>query len=334
MNEEYSKDFFWDTYKKLPEDLKEALFSDKNNEVINHICSQSGLNEEQSAVVAKFTGRVLMGLLPLDEFPITIELELSIGQDLASQINRQIYISVFKHLRVSLNKINDTNSHYKDQFTSDSDGKEEELRRREEAMHPKPITKPSIPVNNSSKPSNIVFPPKEIKTEETMPIDLGVKTKEIKDPPFSYNESSIDIPRGGDVVDKMAIDPSIKTSESPEEDLSEVAPSIPDVPSRSAFEQELKKENVPFSDIPVSFEAGSIPTVAIDEIKNQPNANPVVEKASIEEPPTIKTPESPKIPVNLPDSETQKVTNNVSSSFSKAQATEQNGEDPYKEMPI
>jgi hypothetical protein len=331
MNEEYSKDFFWDTYKKLPEDLKEALFSDKNNEVINHICSQSGLNEEQSAIVAKFTGRVLMGLLPLDEFPITIELELSISQDLASQINRQIYISVFKHLRVSLNKINDTNSHYKDQFTSDSDGKEEELRRREEAMHPKPITKPSIPVS-APKPSNIVFPPKETKAEETMSTGLE-KIKEPKDPPFSYNEPSIDIPKKG-VDNNAPINPSVEELEPLKETLPDGSPSVPDIPSRSAFEQELKKEGVPFPDIPMSFEADSIPTVAIDEIKNQTSPSPAVEKTSIEESPTIKTPEAPKILTSLPNPETPKATNNISKSFSTPQTLGQKGEDPYKEMPI
>ncbi|MCK9577920.1 hypothetical protein M0R01_00305 [bacterium] len=266
MNQEYSKDFFWDTYKKLPEDLKEALFSDKNNEIINHICIQSGLNEEQVASVAKFTGRVLMGLLPLDELPVVIELELNISQDLANQINRQIYISIFKHLRVSLNKINDKNFSYKDQFTSENDGKEEDLKRREGAA-PKVFSKPfpetstdglvkiSSEKNTSSIPPNSPSIEKPIKVSE----NIAPQMSQTKEPPFSYNE----LPTIKEPLNKT------ETGNSEEKKIEKIelptpnsAPKPPiNTPSRSAFEQELEKESFP--NIPVSFSSGTIPSVAL-----------------------------------------------------------------------
>jgi len=105
MEEKQSKEFFWKTYEKLPEDLKEAIFSETNNQAINTICSRLKLTEEQTSLVAKYTGRTLMGLLPLEELPITLELELNVDESIANQIIKDLNYALFRHLRVSLNKI-------------------------------------------------------------------------------------------------------------------------------------------------------------------------------------------------------------------------------------
>jgi len=335
MNEEYSKEFFWDTYKKLPEDLKEALFADKNNEVINHICLQSGLNEEQAASVAKFTGRVLMGLLPLDELPITIELELNISQDLASQINRQIYISIFKHLRVSLNKINDKNFNYKDLFTSDSDGKEEYQKRREEAVTPRPISKPFAMPRTPAIATPATPPVFNIEKKEA-PIIKDQPIIQPKEPPFSYNEKdkapALEIEA---VPQDTIITPEIKNEPIKQEALSE--PIAPNPPSRSAFEQELKKETIPFPDIPMSFPIDSIPTVVIGKPENtrtptpiqeikpqQPTLSPLNEANT--NPPAPVTAPKPS-PVIIPE-----VIGPIEKPIAPQEQT--NNSDPYKELPI
>ncbi|MFA5013619.1 MAG: hypothetical protein WC520_03620 [Candidatus Paceibacterota bacterium] len=108
--EEYTKEFFWSVYKTLPEDLKEAIFSERNNEIIYNICSKLGLDEEKISIVAKYTGRVLMGLLSLKDFPVTLELELNIDENLANQISISIDNSVFKHLKVSMIKLEEKKS--------------------------------------------------------------------------------------------------------------------------------------------------------------------------------------------------------------------------------
>jgi hypothetical protein len=107
MEQEYSKEFFWKTYEKLPEDLKEAVFSEKNNQTLEKICAGMGLDEEQTSVVAKYTGRVLMGLLPFKEFPITLELELNVDEQTANKLAREINLAIFKDVRVSLDKIHE-----------------------------------------------------------------------------------------------------------------------------------------------------------------------------------------------------------------------------------
>lgn len=103
--EEYTKEFFWNTYKTLPEELKEAIFDENNNQIIYNACSKLGLTEEQTSLVSKYTGRVLMGLLSLKDFNVTLELELNIDEVLANKIYREIDASIFKHLRLALSRI-------------------------------------------------------------------------------------------------------------------------------------------------------------------------------------------------------------------------------------
>jgi len=336
MNQEYSKEFFWDTYKKLPEDLKEALFSDKNNEVINHICAQSGLDDEQTASVTKFAGRVLMGLLPLDELSVTIELELNIPQNLASQINRQIYISVFKHLRVSLNKINDKNFNYKDQFTSEDDGKEEERERKREEeaaakkLVSKPFSSPKPPAINIFNTSGV--PAANVKKEDTPP-NLNVEPNGQTFSPSEKPKIEVEKPESVAIPEPAVPQVEIqKTQETPP------IPAVPsptiNTPSRSAFEQELKKETIPFPDIPVSFSDGSIPAVAIGKEENAPTADVKMESSPSVAPepsvPEVKMQADVKSDSSVVDtSDTQTpVENNAQ------QEQESNSKDPYKEMPL
>ncbi len=111
--EEYTKEFFWNVYKTLPEELKEAIFDEKNNQIIYNICSNLGLEEEQSSIVAKYTGRVLMGLLPLNDFGITLELELNVNESLANKITEQIDLNIFKHLRLALSRLEEQKPGYR-----------------------------------------------------------------------------------------------------------------------------------------------------------------------------------------------------------------------------
>jgi hypothetical protein len=105
MNQENSKEVFWNAYEKLPDELKDAIFAESTVENISKACTDNGLPEEQISEVSKQTGRVLMGLLSPREFPITLELELSLDSDQARKISWDIDRLIFSHLRISLNKL-------------------------------------------------------------------------------------------------------------------------------------------------------------------------------------------------------------------------------------
>jgi hypothetical protein len=101
-----SEEFFWKTYEKLPDNIKEALFSEENFNVVSEICEKNGIaDEETKSQLTKYVGKTLMGLLPIREFPIILELELNLDTDKARNISWDIDSRIFSHLRISLNKL-------------------------------------------------------------------------------------------------------------------------------------------------------------------------------------------------------------------------------------
>lgn len=106
MNEPNQEDVFWQDYEKLPDSLKEALFSDENYNIVNSICEKYGITDENvKNQIVKYVGKVLMGLLPTKEFAIMIELDLNLDSERAREIALDIDIQIFSHLRIDLNKL-------------------------------------------------------------------------------------------------------------------------------------------------------------------------------------------------------------------------------------
>jgi hypothetical protein len=103
--QENSKEYFWSVYDKLPDDLKEAVFSEETSENITKICLENNIAEELSSEVYKYAGKVLMGLLSPKEFSVTMELELNLDAEQARNLAAEIDRKVFSHLRISLNKL-------------------------------------------------------------------------------------------------------------------------------------------------------------------------------------------------------------------------------------
>ena len=84
MKEEYSREHLWKLYKKLPEDLREALFSEETTNTIYDICKKNGVNETR--LVMKIIGLVLLGLLPPSGMEKTLEKELKLSTEKAKKI--------------------------------------------------------------------------------------------------------------------------------------------------------------------------------------------------------------------------------------------------------
>lgn len=99
---DYSKDQLWKIYEMLPEELKDAIFSEETANNISLACSIAGLEDERVSQVARRTGHVLMGLLPLEEFQEELEKELEIEKSKAKKIAHQITRLVFNPVKESL----------------------------------------------------------------------------------------------------------------------------------------------------------------------------------------------------------------------------------------
>jgi hypothetical protein len=105
MEREYTKEELWKIFEKLPDELKEAIFSGETAENIFNICTRNGIEDERMSKVAKYVGRVLMGLLPPNEFEEILEKEVGIGKEAAKSIRRDVEMLIFYPVRKQLEEI-------------------------------------------------------------------------------------------------------------------------------------------------------------------------------------------------------------------------------------
>jgi len=105
MAKEYTKEEFWKLYEKLPEELKEAVFSETTADNIFNICSRNGIEDERVSEIAKYVGRVLIGVLPPEEFQKTLETEIKLEPDIAKKVAQNISRFIFYSVKTNLEEL-------------------------------------------------------------------------------------------------------------------------------------------------------------------------------------------------------------------------------------
>jgi len=108
MAKEYTQEQLRKLYEKLPEELKEVIFSAETADNIWNTCEKNGIEIGKVSEVAELVGNVLLGLLPPEEFQTTLERELKLKKDVAKtvaqEINRFIFFPVKESLAVLYGK--------------------------------------------------------------------------------------------------------------------------------------------------------------------------------------------------------------------------------------
>ena len=99
---EYNRDQLWKLYEKLPADLKEAIFSEETADSIYSTCARYETGEDEISEVAKYTGHVLLGVLPPAEFPKVLEAEVGLDKNISQTIDHDINRFVFWPVKESL----------------------------------------------------------------------------------------------------------------------------------------------------------------------------------------------------------------------------------------
>ncbi|PIP22599.1 MAG: hypothetical protein COX37_03080 [Candidatus Nealsonbacteria bacterium CG23_combo_of_CG06-09_8_20_14_all_39_17] len=89
-----SKEKFWELYKKLPQELQEALFAEETGNNIYDVCEKNDVAEKLSSIVG-YTGQVLVGALPAENLAETLEKEVGLEYDLAKKISDELYRFIF-----------------------------------------------------------------------------------------------------------------------------------------------------------------------------------------------------------------------------------------------
>ena len=103
---QYPKEQIWKIYEKLPDELKDAIFSHDTAENISNICEKNKItNSEKISQIARLTGDVLLGLLIPNELQESLEKELKLKKPIAKKIAFQIQRFVFYPVRKSLSAL-------------------------------------------------------------------------------------------------------------------------------------------------------------------------------------------------------------------------------------
>lgn len=86
----YSRTEIQKLFESLPQDLKQALLSEETANHIREICQRQGLAEKEIPQVARLVGDILMGLLPPEDFPGSLERGLGTPEEKAEAISREV----------------------------------------------------------------------------------------------------------------------------------------------------------------------------------------------------------------------------------------------------
>jgi len=104
MPKKYTPEQFWELYKSLPQELKDALFAEETGNDNYEICKRNGI-EENLAEIVEYTGRVLLGVLQPADFQEVLEKELNLEKELAKKVSQEINRFIFYPMKSSLEGI-------------------------------------------------------------------------------------------------------------------------------------------------------------------------------------------------------------------------------------
>ncbi len=90
LMKQYTEEELSSIYEKLPEKLKEALFSTATSRNILNSCKRNDIPDEKIGDVAEVIGYVLLGLLPPEELEVSISQKTGIASEVSKDIVREI----------------------------------------------------------------------------------------------------------------------------------------------------------------------------------------------------------------------------------------------------
>lgn len=101
----YSEKQLWGLFKVLPDELKDAIFSEDTANNISSICQRHEIEDEKVSKIAELVGNSLMGLLPPDEFQNSLEKEVNIDPEKAKKISQEVNRFILYPVKESLTSL-------------------------------------------------------------------------------------------------------------------------------------------------------------------------------------------------------------------------------------
>jgi len=136
MPKKISQEQFWKLYDKLPQDLKDSLFSNETGKDIYEVCSRHKIEDKLSNIV-DYVGQVLVGILAPEDFQKTLEKDLKVNKETAKEVTKEISRLILYPVRPALEKIHGTG------LARPEKAKPEKIKKAREETNEEPEASPS-----------------------------------------------------------------------------------------------------------------------------------------------------------------------------------------------
>ncbi len=103
----YTKEQLWKLYENLPQDLKNAIFSEETANDIWNICTRNGIEEEDISEIAKAVGDVFLGITSPKELKSVLEREIKLSKEKAEKVFIEINRFILSSVKRSLSELYD-----------------------------------------------------------------------------------------------------------------------------------------------------------------------------------------------------------------------------------
>ena len=108
MQKQYTREELWKLYDKLPQELKEAVFSNETAEHNWGACERNQVSTDKVSLVASQVGNVLMGLVLPKDFQSVLQKEVGLKPAVAQAVAQEISRFVFYPVKAQLEQIHQT----------------------------------------------------------------------------------------------------------------------------------------------------------------------------------------------------------------------------------
>ena len=89
----------------LPQNLREALSSEQNTDILWRVCEGQHLSEDKIRKVAVIAGDVILGFIHIEDLAKEIKVELNIAPEIANAITSEVNRKIFAPIRADLEKV-------------------------------------------------------------------------------------------------------------------------------------------------------------------------------------------------------------------------------------
>ena len=145
MPRQYTQEQLDKMQEKLPEELKEAIFSMETAEEIGKTCESYGIADNRVGQVSDLAGHVLMGLLLPQDFAGVLEKEVQLPKVLAKAIARDLNRLVFYPVKPALEQLHKMEIEVSAKITTPKASEEEPTSKEQ----PKQESRPDDPYHES-----------------------------------------------------------------------------------------------------------------------------------------------------------------------------------------